>query len=88
MKNILNTLHSTSQTWQKNSVENSNCRVFLSDVTPRGNYYEGHVHAVNQELTYHLRNTHIKKVDHKNVESIYLYDDRRLRRRNKVNEGE
>ena len=27
-------------------------RVFLSDITPRGDYYEGHVHVENQELTY------------------------------------
>ena len=28
------------------------CQVFLSDVTPAEDYYEGNVHAVNQELTY------------------------------------
>ena len=39
--------------------------VFLSDVTPREEYFEGHVHAVNQELTEKPRNTHIKRVDHK-----------------------
>ena len=27
------------------------CQIFLSDVTPRGDYYEVHIHAVNQELT-------------------------------------
>ena len=56
------------------------CQVFLSDVTPKGGYYEGHVHAVNQELTYQPRNTHIKKVDNKNLESSHLHDDRHLQR--------
>ena len=40
-------------------------QVFLSDVTPREEYFEGHVHAVNQEITEKPRNTHIKRVDHK-----------------------
>ena len=51
--------------------------------SPRGDYYEGHVHPVNQEITYQLRNTHIKGVDHKNLEPRHLHNDRHLRR-NKV----
>ena len=45
-----------------------NCQVFLSDVAPRGDYYEGHVHTVNQELTNQLRNIHIKIVHQKKIE--------------------
>ena len=30
--------------------------------SPRGDYYEGHVHPVNQEITYQLRNTQIKGI--------------------------
>ena len=61
------------------------CQIFVSYVTLRNDHYESHVQAVNQELSYQLRrsHSHVIKIEHKNLQSGHLYDDRHLRR-NKI----
>ena len=53
MSNILKTLHSTSEIWQKNCIENLNvkCSYQTLHLTIMKD-----MHAVNQELTHQLRN--------------------------------
>ena len=57
-----------------------NCKVFVSEVTPRGDKYNSHVNTINKELRHHLSNSMIKRIGHENLNQSHLHDDSHLRR--------
>ena len=58
----------------------SNCEVFVSEVTPRGDQYNSHVNTVNKKLRHHLSNSMVKRISHESLNPSHLHDNRHLRR--------
>ena len=60
--------------------EKFKCMVYLSDITPQNDHFQGHVQVVNQMLAYKISKSNIQKVSHSNLSPNYLHDDRHLKR--------
>ena len=56
-EDIANNLVSIAKKFQ----ENFKCKVYLSDITPRNDHFQGHVQAVNQMLAYKTSKSNIQK---------------------------
>ena len=74
-EDIANNLVSIAKKFQ----EKFTCKVYLSDITPRNDHFQGHVQAVNQMLAYKTSKSNIQKVSHSNLSPNYLHDDRHLK---------
>ena len=66
--------------------EKFKCNVYLSDITPRNDHFQGHVQASNQTLAYKISKSNILKVSHNNLSPNYLYDNRNLKRNRSAGE--
>ena len=55
-------------------------KIYLSDITPQNDHFQGHVQAVNQMLAYKISKSNIQKVSHSNLSPNYLHDDRHSNR--------
>ena len=81
-EDIANNLVSIAKKFQ----EKFKCKVYLSDITPRNDHFQGHVQAVNQMLAYKTSKSNIQKVSHSNLSPNYLHDDRYLKRNRSTGE--
>ena len=81
-EDIANNLVSIAKKFQ----EKFKCKVYLSDITPRNDHFQGHVQAVNQMLAYKTSKSNIQKVSDSNLSPNYLHDDRHLKRNRSTGE--
>ena len=66
--------------------EKFKCNVYLSDITPQNDHFQGYVQAINQMLAYKTSKRNIQKVIHSNLSPNYLHDDRHLKRNRSAGE--
>ena len=64
--------------------EKFKCKIYLSDITPQNDHFQGHVQAVKQTLASSKNN--IQEVSHSNLSPNYLHDDRHLKRNRSAGE--
>ena len=66
--------------------EKFKCKIYLSDITPQNDHFQGHVQALKQTLAYKTSKNNIQKVSHSNLSPNYLHDDRHLKRNRSAGE--
>lgn len=57
------------------------CDVYVSDIIPRNDQYQGHVHAANKVSPYHIfdNKSPVQRISHNNIEEKHLYDKIHMR---------
>ena len=81
-EDITNNLVSTAKKFQ----EKFKYKVYLSNIKPQNNHFQGHVQAVNQMMAYKTSKSNIQKVSQNNLSPNYLHDDRHLKRNRSAGE--